>query len=278
MKRSFVTILLMALALGAYAAEINWAKGYEGAKNESKTTGKLLMIDFYTDWCGWCKKLDADVYPDASVVKQSENFVPIKLNAEKDADGIRLAKKFNITGYPTILFIDANENLAYKIVGYSPAPQFADALGKAAASKGAREKFETALKANPNDFDALAGLATLNAGIGESAKAADYVNRAAKAASAAQKGALLDAYNAVGDGFQNDEKFGDAVPYFQKAIDPAFPKQSAYARISLAVCYLSSRENKKAIPYLQDLLKMGKEADEYRDQAKQMLEAAQKGN
>ncbi|HVT13880.1 MAG TPA: thioredoxin fold domain-containing protein [Fimbriimonadaceae bacterium] len=278
MKRSFVTILLMALTLGAFASEINWAKGYEGAKGEAKATGKLLMIDFYTDWCGWCKKLDADVYPDASVVKQSENFIPIKLNAEKDADGIRLAKKFNITGYPTILFIDANENLSYKIVGYSPAPQFAASLQKAASSNGAREKFQSALKANPNNFDALVGLATLDAGLGDTATATNLVGRAAKVAKASQKGALLDAYNAVGDGFQNDEKYDGAVPYFEKAIDPAFPKQAAYARISLGVCYLSLRENKKAQVVLQQLLKMGKEADEYRDQAKQMLAAAEKGN
>lgn len=277
MKRSFVMVLLMALALGAYASEIGWVKAYGDAKTEAKTSGKLLMIDFYTDWCVWCKKLDSDVYPAAEVVKQSTNFVPIKLDAEKDADGIRLAKKFNITGYPTILFIDADENLAYKIVGYSPAPAFASSLTKAAVSKVDRVRFEDALKTNPKDFDALVGLAGIRAGIGETDKAAALVDKAAKVAPAGKKESLLDAYNAVGDGFQNDNQMTKAIPYFEKAIDSAFPKQAAYARVSISFCYFGNQEPKKAIPYLEALLKMGKEADEYRDQAKQMLAAAQKG-
>lgn len=277
MKRSFVMVLLMALAIGAYASEIGWVKGYNGAKGEAKATGKLLMIDFYTDWCGWCKKLDADVYPAPEVVKQAGSFVPVKLDAEKDADGIRLAKKFNITGYPTILFIDADENLAYKIVGYSPAPAFAASLAKAAVSKTDRLRFESALKKNSKDFDALVGLAGIQAGIGETAKAAALVDQAAKVAPANKKESLLDAYNAVGDGFQNDDQMAKAIPCFEKAIDSAFPKQAAYARVSISFCYFGSQEPKKAIPYLEALLKMGKEADEYRDQARQMLAAAQKG-
>src|ERR1035438_3307290 len=130
MKRNLLAFMLLATVVGgAHASEISWKKGYDSAAAEAKSSGKLIMIDFFTDWCGWCKKLDADTYPAAEVVKESENFIPIKLNAEKDADGIRLAKKFKVDGYPTVLFIDAEENLAYKIVGFAPAKE----IGRASA-------------------------------------------------------------------------------------------------------------------------------------------------
>ncbi|MFI5385587.1 MAG: thioredoxin family protein [Fimbriimonadales bacterium] len=135
MKRSIITVIVLAVAVAAYAAGISWAKAYSTAKSQAKSSHKLIMIDFYTDWCGWCKKLDSDTYPSPQVVKESKNFVSVKLDAEKDADGVRLAKKFGINGYPTILFIDANENLAYKIVGYEPAKKFAADMATAAKSK-----------------------------------------------------------------------------------------------------------------------------------------------
>lgn len=276
MKRSIISVLFVAAALGASAAGINWHKAYDTAKNEAKSSGKLMMIDFYTDWCGWCKKLDADTYPAQEVVKQSVKFVPIKLDAEKDAEGVRLAKKFGIDGYPTILFIDGNENLVYKVVGYEPAKQFAVSMGKAATIRSDKAKYESQVKANPGSFTALVGLAGVYSTTGNLTKAAELTDRAAKVAKPGDTGKLLDAYNAAGDGFQNANDIAKALGYFEKAINPRFPKQAAYARVSIAACYLQEQKPKNAVPYLQALLKMGKEADEYRDQAKQMLAAAQK--
>src|SRR5579862_7242498 len=257
MKRSAITLVLLALAIGANAAGIAWAKAYDSAKASATSSGKLIMIDFYTDWCGWCKKLDADTYPAAAVVAQSTKFVPVKLNAEKDPEGIRLAKKFKVDGYPTILFIDSNENLAYKIVGYEPANDFAASMAKAATIRQDKAKFQKALSANPNDFDAMVGLAGVYAATGSIDKAAALTDRAANVVGDTMRSRMLDAYNVVGDGYQNDNQIPKAIPYFQKAIDPNHPKQAAYARISLATCYFASQQPKQAVPYLESLLKMG---------------------
>lgn len=274
MKKGFISIVaVMLCAAVAHSAGIGWAKAYSKAKSASKASGKLIMIDFYTDWCGWCKKLDADTYPAPAVVKQSTQFVPIKLNAEKDADGIRLAKKFGVTGYPTIIFMDANENLNYKIVGYAQPKEFAESMAKAAAVPKDLAKFTAILKKSPKDPDATLGLASVYATTGQTDRAAKMV----ESVKGGSKSKVLDAYNAVGDGYQAESKFEQAVPYFEMAIDPAFPKQAAYARISIASCYFESQQPKQAIPVLEALLKMGKEADEFRAQAKQMLEQAKKG-
>ena len=274
MKRIVLPLLLSAaFVTGAHAgsSSIGWKKAYPGAIAEAKSSGKLIMIDFYTDWCGWCKKLDSDTYPAPAVVKESEKFVPIKLDAEKDADGVRLAKKFGINGYPTILFIDGNENLAYKVVGYEPPADFAKSLTKAATIREDKAKYKAAIAAKPNDFNALVGLAGIEASMGDVDVAAGRVDQAAKSVTPANRGKLLDAYNAIGDGYQNGGKLDKAIPYFTKAIAPGFDSQSAYARISIAACYMQSNKLSEAKPYLEALVKMPNASKEYVDQAKEML-------
>ena len=272
MKRVLLPLLLISSAVvGAHAASISWKRTYSIATAEAKSTGKLVMIDFYTDWCGWCKKLDSDTYPAPAVVKESERFVPIKLNAEKDADGIRLAKKFSVSGYPTILFIDSHENLVYKIVGYEAPKEFATAMSKAATIRQDRARFGAELKANPNNFDGLIGMASIEASTGDAAAAAGYVGRAPTSVSGPKRAKLLDAYNAVGDGFQNSNKFDKAITYFMKAVDPEFSDQTAYARISIAECYAQAGTPKLAVPFLKALISSGAGPKEYLDQAKAML-------
>lgn len=209
------------------------------------------------------------------MIQLSGRFVPVKVNAEKE--GVAVAKKYGVKGYPTILFVDSKEKVVYQIVGYQPPADFAKSLERASTIRQDLAKYSATLKKDPNDFRALAGLAGLNAATGDLAAAKDYMARAEQHAKASDRAALLDAYNAVGDGLQNGNDPAGAITYFEKAIDSAFPTQSAYARISIAACCFASGQPKKAIPYLEAFLKMGPEADAYRDQAKQMLAAAQKG-
>ena len=65
---------------------INWMT-WEEAVKANKKTGKKIFIDFYTDWCGWCKKMDASTFADPDVAKYvNENFYPVKFNAEQKED------------------------------------------------------------------------------------------------------------------------------------------------------------------------------------------------
>ncbi|MCX6359301.1 MAG: thioredoxin family protein, partial [Armatimonadetes bacterium] len=66
----------------ALAGGIAWARNYGAAQKEARRTGKLIMVDFYTDWCTFCKVLDRDVFTDPEVVAASRKFVNVKLNAE----------------------------------------------------------------------------------------------------------------------------------------------------------------------------------------------------
>jgi len=65
------------------AEKINWVSWEEGIEMNKKEQ-KKIFIDLYTDWCGWCKKMDKSTFVDPEVVKyMNENFIAIKFNAEQ---------------------------------------------------------------------------------------------------------------------------------------------------------------------------------------------------
>lgn len=116
---------------------INWIT-IEEAEKLTKENPKHVFVDVYTDWCGWCKKMDKSTFTDPEVVKYvNQHFYAVKLNAESDkkinVKGIdttarQLAASFRVTGYPTIVFIDKEFHRVTPVPGYKRAEEFKNIL------------------------------------------------------------------------------------------------------------------------------------------------------
>ena len=131
--KKFITLTVLGfLVLGTGAfAEVNWGHDYDAGLETAKKDNKLVIVDLYTDWCGWCKKLDKDTYSDKSVeAKLARDFVAIKLNPEKSQRNAKLAMDFGALAFPHIVFVDANGKKVDEIIGYLPPAEFLERLKK----------------------------------------------------------------------------------------------------------------------------------------------------
>ena len=132
----YLTVLLSFSSVGN-AQEINWVT-FEEAVELTKENPKKLLIDLYTDWCGWCKRMDKTTYENPEVIKAiNKNFYPVRFNAEqKDPvsfDGhtfkfvvsgrrgyheLAAALTNNKLSYPTTVFMDEEIRIIQPIPGY----------------------------------------------------------------------------------------------------------------------------------------------------------------
>ncbi|MCR4918669.1 MAG: thioredoxin family protein, partial [Prevotella sp.] len=115
-KRLFLSCCIVLCGLSATAQTNFRAITYQQALEASKAEGKPVFIDFYTSWCGPCKMMARDVFPQQKVGDYfNANFVCIKLDAEKE--GKEQAKKFKVSAYPTFKVISADEQEIFTFVG-----------------------------------------------------------------------------------------------------------------------------------------------------------------
>lgn len=140
---------------------IKWYTWAEAAEL-SKTQPKKIFIDLYTDWCGWCKKMDKETFTDPKVAKYlNDNFYPVKFNAERKDAIVFNEKTFEFIksgrrgvhqlayalldgrlGYPA--FVTLDETFARIMIspGYKKPPQLMQELAFAKEEKYMSMSFE----------------------------------------------------------------------------------------------------------------------------------------
>ncbi len=116
-------------------AELEWLS-FEKAVEMQQKNPKKIVLDIYTDWCGWCKKMDKNTYTDQEVIKiLNEKYYFVKLNAEQKEDIIYKDKTFKFKqeykahelavsllngkmSYPSTVFLDENMSILTVVPGY----------------------------------------------------------------------------------------------------------------------------------------------------------------
>lgn len=277
---------------GPAKKEIAWAKDYKDAVDQARKSGKPIMVDFYTDWCGWCKVLDRETYTDAQVIKLADaSFVSLKINAEKE--GTAQAKRYGITGFPTILFLDAAKlpaigkegdgkagdgEVVGKIVGFERPGPFATKMTAIAQAAKELPTLLARVEKNGSDLEALGKLAVIWHDRGSAQKAARALEQGEQLDPRNAKGLLTRAYNAVADDHQSAEEFDKAIPLFRKAAETGGKDVEAvsYALQSIAACYLSQGKLDKALPELEATLRLEGLSPEDRKQVEETVQQIKK--
>lgn len=150
----FIPLVLTLLSFGTTltaqtnAASINWMT-IEEAQEAMKTQKKKIFIDLYTDWCGWCKRMDASTFKDPNIVQfMNKYYYAVKFNAEqKDTVLFNNFAFYNLNpgakrgthlfayslldgkmSYPSFTILDENYSRVHVIPGYKQTDAMASIL------------------------------------------------------------------------------------------------------------------------------------------------------
>jgi thiol:disulfide interchange protein len=103
--------------------EVVWESDMPAALERARNEGKPVLVNFYADWCVWCKRLESTTLRDAKVASVLQNkVVPLSLNVE--GDGKELSNEYRVDGLPTIIVLDAGGREIGRIPGYMPPDSF----------------------------------------------------------------------------------------------------------------------------------------------------------
>ena len=174
LSRMLKTIPLIAASLGLMSSNLLAAPfsdlTFDAASKEAAKSGKIVLVDFYTTWCGPCKMLDKNTWTDPGVVKLlSEKTIALRLDAEKET---ALARKYKIEAYPSVLLIKPDGTEIDRLVGYRDPKSFtADFNATLAGRDSIARAEEKVTQAGTNDPSARMDLGVALAQKGKDAEA-----------------------------------------------------------------------------------------------------------
>lgn len=153
MKNILHTLLALAFSLNTLSAQGieffhgTWAEALEKAKTEER----LIFVDAFASWCGPCKRMSSQTFPDPKAGEFfNANFVNLKIDMEKPENS-EFAGKYPVNSYPTLMFIDATGKVVLKEVGAKGVDQLLETGRKALGKNDKSMDFEK--KYNEGDRD-----------------------------------------------------------------------------------------------------------------------------
>lgn len=145
MRTYLLSLFIVFSFVSAQSQEIQWLSWTEAVeKANSENNPKKIFVDVYTDWCGWCKKMDKNTFNNPKVLDyMKDKFYMVKLDAEQKEDILYKGKTFKFiaqgrSGYhelaaallqgrlsfPTTIFLNANQEILSPIPGYQGPEDF----------------------------------------------------------------------------------------------------------------------------------------------------------
>jgi thiol-disulfide isomerase/thioredoxin len=119
------------LSAASVRAESAWLTSGAEAFAEARRADKLVLVELYADWCGWCKVMEREVFSDPAFQSYAQRFVLLRVDTEDRGEGAELQRRFRATSLPTLLLLDPHQALVGEIRGYMKTPDLLAQLGAA---------------------------------------------------------------------------------------------------------------------------------------------------
>ena len=99
------------------------ASSWEEARDQARAEDKIVFLDAYATWCGPCRKMKEEVFSERAVGDYfNEHFISIRLDME-EGPGLELARKYEVSAFPTQLFLSPDGKVMHRAIGFHNAPE-----------------------------------------------------------------------------------------------------------------------------------------------------------
>ena len=151
-KRLFILSLVLGLSSSVFAQGIEFFHGsWPEALAKAKSEEKLIFVDAFASWCGPCKRMAKESFPDPKVGElYNASFICLKIDMEKP-ENAEFAGKYPVSSYPTLFFIDADGKVVMKEVGAKTPDQLIETGKKAQGKNDKSGDFEKKYKEGNRD-------------------------------------------------------------------------------------------------------------------------------
>jgi thioredoxin-like negative regulator of GroEL len=160
-KLALGVFVLAVCARPALSQQVQWLTDYQAARRVALEQGRPLLLDFGTENCVWCKRLDLTTFRDPAVAGLlTDEFVALKVDADREAT---LAQALRVTQYPTLVLAAPDGKILGVLEGYQEAPRLAEQLRKVVSAYGtpewmAHDYQEAARAVTSSDYTRAVGL------------------------------------------------------------------------------------------------------------------------
>lgn len=105
--------------------KLKWFDSYQAGISAAKAQKRPVLIKFEAEWCGWCKKLDSEVFAQPQIIKALEKYVCIRVDVDKQRN---VALAYRVRSLPRIVIVNIHNEIVGDWLGYREAPAFSKLL------------------------------------------------------------------------------------------------------------------------------------------------------
>ncbi len=235
--------------------EIDFITDYDSALAVAQQKGQKVLIDFYTEWCKWCKTLDTVTYVDSAVIEYSKTLVFAKIDAEADTS---TTQKYKVQGYPTIVLVNDDGSEIDRIGGYLEPDEFLETVENYLNDRETLKDYLRRADTNAT-IEVNYILANKYSDRGMNDEALSYFKKVIEADPKQEDTLTVDAMLSIGSIYLRDKKYVKSFGQFKKVMKTFEGSEAgADAMIWLAYGYRkrgADNDTTNAIKLYEDFLK-----------------------
>ena len=261
--RSLSIVGFSALLFGTHSlAQVAWVPKLEQALKLAEDQKKLVVVDVTASWCPPCRKMDQEVYPNPEFIEFARRQVFMRVDADDDPEGRKVAGRYNVHAYPTLLVLNARGEEVQRLTGGRSVRQLIEDLTVIFENPEPLKQFIDRAKSDTGNFrlQYQAGERCLEQR--DLARAIQFLKRAASLSSGQPLKDRAGVQVSLSDACFRDGKFADALKAHEELekIDASFSVSDSF-RLRKARMLVALKRHEEASRLIHESLKLSRSAE-----------------